>query len=361
MSIKIKINWDDLNVISEGVRIYKNASAFTSSSLPAVCATVAYGVDEFEDLDVVENQTYFYMLSCFLGEQEVFTECYEVLAELDPVVEFSTPKIESITTSQEILSYSNTNVSYLIWAIFNQDGSELYVPQDFYSTDQNIKILVFSCNNFQLNSPLSHILHTTPIIGRYIRSVYFFKNGDYAVLSVTKAGSIHKIIVVKLSKKFSLIDMQIVSETSASASQYCPSENGDYLFEITATKITRHMVSGSLLSSFTLNNHVDYSASSLTGYSIELRSLKLDINGGAAIIVAGGIAQAKVIVSFKLTTPFDLSTISQRTTINRGTTSEVTGQNSTNRFFYGEFLLLSYATTTINNLYKLAITFTNWV
>ena len=78
MSVKIKITWDDLNVISEGVRIYKNASAFTSSSLPAVYATVAYGVAEFEDLDVVEKQTYFYMLSSFLDEQEVFTDCYEV-------------------------------------------------------------------------------------------------------------------------------------------------------------------------------------------------------------------------------------------------------------------------------------------
>lgn len=82
MSVKIKINWDDLNVISEGVRIYKSASEFTSSSLPAVYTTVAYGVDEFEDLNVVENQTYFYMLSCFLGEQEVFTECFEVNASI---------------------------------------------------------------------------------------------------------------------------------------------------------------------------------------------------------------------------------------------------------------------------------------
>lgn len=81
MSVKIKITWDDLNVISEGVRIYKNASAFTSNSLPAVYATVAYGVAEFEDLDVVEKQTYFYMLSSFLDEQEVFTDCSEVNTE----------------------------------------------------------------------------------------------------------------------------------------------------------------------------------------------------------------------------------------------------------------------------------------
>ena len=93
MSVKIKITWDDLNVISEGVRIYKNASAFTSNSLPAVYATVAYGVAEFEDLDVVEKQTYFYMLSSFLDEQEVFTDCSEVNTESAP----PDPQLSTVT------------------------------------------------------------------------------------------------------------------------------------------------------------------------------------------------------------------------------------------------------------------------
>lgn len=83
MSIKIKVSWDDHNVVSEGVRIYRSNTAFTSSNLPAVLATVPT-LDEYEDLDVIEGQTYFYMLAAYLGEQEVFTECFEFKTDLIP-------------------------------------------------------------------------------------------------------------------------------------------------------------------------------------------------------------------------------------------------------------------------------------
>jgi len=83
MSIKIKVSWDDHNVVSEGVRIYRSNTTFTPSNLPAVLATVPT-LDEYEDLDVIEGQTYFYMLAAYLGEQEVFTECFEVKTDLTP-------------------------------------------------------------------------------------------------------------------------------------------------------------------------------------------------------------------------------------------------------------------------------------
>lgn len=81
MSVKIKINWNNENVVSESVRIYRADSKFTSNNLPPLLAEIVGDVYEYEDLTTVENQTYFYMLSCFLDEQEVFTECFEVLAE----------------------------------------------------------------------------------------------------------------------------------------------------------------------------------------------------------------------------------------------------------------------------------------
>src|SRR5690606_27498632 len=106
MSVKIKIKWVDSNVISEGARIYKSASAFTSSSLPTMYETIAYGIDEFECLDVIENQTYFYMLSCFLDEQEAFTECYEIKARAGE----SLPKIVQLGAESVIFTATNLNV-----------------------------------------------------------------------------------------------------------------------------------------------------------------------------------------------------------------------------------------------------------
>lgn len=84
MSLKIKITWDDNNVISEGARIYKSNVAFTSTTLPPVYDEVGYGIEIYEDFNVIEDQTYFYMLSCFLGEQEKFTQCFEVKAKSLP-------------------------------------------------------------------------------------------------------------------------------------------------------------------------------------------------------------------------------------------------------------------------------------
>lgn len=81
MSIKIKTSWTDNNAIIEGVRIYKSAMSFDVNSKPTVYAEILDGSEFYEDLDAIEGQTYFYMLSCFLGEQEAFTECFEINAE----------------------------------------------------------------------------------------------------------------------------------------------------------------------------------------------------------------------------------------------------------------------------------------
>lgn len=78
MPVKTKINWDNENAVSESVRIYRADSAFASTNLPPQLAEIIGDVYEYEDLGVIEGQTYFYMLSSFLGEQEVFTECFEV-------------------------------------------------------------------------------------------------------------------------------------------------------------------------------------------------------------------------------------------------------------------------------------------
>lgn len=79
MSIKIKINWDNENVVSESVRIYRADYAFTSTTLPPLLTEIISDVYEYEDTTVIEGNTYFYMLSATLGEQEAFTECFEVL------------------------------------------------------------------------------------------------------------------------------------------------------------------------------------------------------------------------------------------------------------------------------------------
>lgn len=82
MSVKIKINWNNENVVSESVRIYRADSAFTTTLLPPLLSEIFGDVYEYEDLSVIEDQTYFYMLSAKLDEQEVFTDCFEVSSNI---------------------------------------------------------------------------------------------------------------------------------------------------------------------------------------------------------------------------------------------------------------------------------------
>lgn len=81
MPVKIKINWDNENAVSESVRIYRSDSVFTPASLPSLLTEIFGDVYEYEDLTVNEGQSYFYMLSSKLGDIEKFTECFEVVAK----------------------------------------------------------------------------------------------------------------------------------------------------------------------------------------------------------------------------------------------------------------------------------------
>lgn len=88
MSVKIKINWDNENVVSESVRIYRADTLITTPAQEMLIATIFGNVYEYEDLTTAEGQTYYYMLSAKLGEQEVFTECYEVSTLLSMPITF---------------------------------------------------------------------------------------------------------------------------------------------------------------------------------------------------------------------------------------------------------------------------------
>lgn len=141
MSIKLKITWSDDNVVTEGIRIYKSSSTFTKTSLPEVYATISDGSNFFEDFNVVDGQTYFYMLSCFLGEQEVFTECHETMAisELPLTIKAALSSSSSSSTGRILgISVPSYNVGDVILLAFetnvlNAGGAE--IPSGFTLID----------------------------------------------------------------------------------------------------------------------------------------------------------------------------------------------------------------------------------
>ena len=115
MSVKIKINWDNENVVSESVRIYRSDSAFTSTNLPPLLAEIIGGVYQYEDLTTVKGLTYYYMLSAKLSEREVFTECFKVKTYEEPIGWWIMNFVGYGATSNSYASYDPANIPQPSW------------------------------------------------------------------------------------------------------------------------------------------------------------------------------------------------------------------------------------------------------
>lgn len=118
MSVKIKINWDNENVVSESVRIYRSDSLITTPTQAMLIATILDDVYEYEDFDVIEDQTYFYMLSAKLGEQEAHTECFEIVTKNNSDLEVFLKPIQTVVAQHSLTTQIFEKCS------FNLDGSK---------------------------------------------------------------------------------------------------------------------------------------------------------------------------------------------------------------------------------------------
>lgn len=184
-SVKIRTSWIDENVVTEGVRIYKSDHEFNVNSRPAPLVEIRDGAEFYEDLDVVEGQTYFYMLSCFLGEQEVFTECFEVVAKA--AAKYVTLSLNggmwnagltsvgtSITVAEKVTEPNSVNI-----LIVNAPGVVLNVPGWIYFT---------SLNNKQYYYRIGSVLNRTTIItsdlARYLGYALFNLKANTPIVDV---------------------------------------------------------------------------------------------------------------------------------------------------------------------------------
>lgn len=150
-SIKIKTNWETDNIISDGVRIYKKTELFNSDNLPQPLVEITDGSEFYEDLDVIEGQTYYYMLSCFLGEQEVFTECIEVKTAISLYPDVS--NVISLVVARSTTVPSSVLVDDFSNASFNTTDKPSQVAKSEF---KNGRAYEFNSNNMVITmaSPL---------------------------------------------------------------------------------------------------------------------------------------------------------------------------------------------------------------
>lgn len=184
-SVKIRASWTDENVVTEGVRIYKSDQEFDVNTRPLPLVELTNNEEFYEDFDVEENETVYYMLSCFLGEQEVFTECYEIVAQA--AAKYALLSLNggmwnagltsvgtSITVAEKVTEPNSVNI-----LIVNAPGVVLNVPGWTYFT---------SLNNKQYYYRIGSVLNRTTIItsdlARYLGYALFNLKANTPIVDV---------------------------------------------------------------------------------------------------------------------------------------------------------------------------------
>lgn len=301
MSIKLKIGWTDNNAIIEGVRVYKSLAPFDIDSKPGALAEILDGSNFYEDLDVIEGHTYFYMLSCFLGEREVFTECYEVLASTVVFVEFK--KVIDCTSIEAI----QTSSGIYIGASFpNKDGTVVYVAT---STGEFRKYILPNPHDYKGLVTSNYTVISPFGTSASFSSVSFFNNGKKAIVRKRIASSNYMYAIYDLAEAYNIEDCTLIASlSSASFYRFWFSEDGSRLFSLDDKIVTEF----------------SFSISSLTLSVSEKESKTINIpnHNYCQIIIFGSDGKTGIfsdylsssyarIVSFKLDVAYDVSTCTQ--------------------------------------------------
>ncbi|EEY94017.1 hypothetical protein HMPREF0026_01293 [Acinetobacter junii SH205] len=353
MPVKIKINWDNENAVSESVRIYRSDSVFTPASLPSLLTEIFGDVYEYEDLNVIEDQTYFYMLSAKLGEQEVFTDCFEVLATPEVVIVFSIPKITAYGSEVVELSKPYTGALYTV-SFFNTDGTKLFVSgQSTSSPNGKIMFSMFNCLNFNVLSYATEIIEL-PVNGTGILNACFFDYGRKILIDVIKSPGYARCIF-SLPEKFDVRNAVLLNEMPYTTfNTHTVSEDGSYIFTANfKSEINRYSVIGDISSTYSLGNKVDYSnmAAYING---TIYSFGISSDGLTALIISGITTR---IYSMQLFNAFNFSAIKSSHYLDVPDYRV----NACNRMLYDSFLLLNKNYTGQDQqVKKLKITTTNW-
>lgn len=328
MSIKLKIGWEDDNVIIEGVRIYKSDNEFNTNTLPLQTVEITDGSLFYEDFDVIENETYFYMLSYFLGEREAFTECFEVFAGGNEIkVDFSAAIVEKLFT----LPSSNLRARGFCKL---ESGNYLAL---IYDTSSKL---------IELNAS-----------GEIIKT-YDLGSGDSYTCQFTNEGlSLH---IFKTSAPYYRLFSLSVAYDINSATQITSSNSiffaNQALYSYISFATPRLVYAAGVLSGnhkmrkITLSN--DYDLSSIVsnmdlGVFANLRALYFSPSGSTAIAIQSNWGDSKnTVQTFELITPFDLATATAKkiATVDKDgdmiflSGGIITNIFSRNTFYFGDYL-----------------------
>lgn len=307
--LKIKITWDNVNVINTTVRVYKKSTAFTHTSLPGVLVELPSNIHEYDDADVIEGDTWFYMVSCYDGSSERFSACYE--QKIIDVYSTKYLKITGFSATQYAVT-SNSTINYQAMS-FNFNGSKMYT-QDVATSSIRIYNLSTAF------TPTSATFVKSVAIGSFaypIHCLAFFKKGMRVALTLQTSTSTYRLVICDLLSPFEIDGLTIVAtlDLSSYIGRIYPSDDGRFAFVVNAANVTRYNLD--------VTGSVAVLSNASTSYKIAntfVNGFAISTNGRSAIVIQSYNGYGAYVDSIKLNTPFDFGGTTEKVTVTNANT-----------------------------------------
>ena len=118
---RVILTWDDNNNIETGHKIYRSNTSMNLNSLPDPIVTLGVNSNEYIDLDVIEGNFYYYIVSAYTPTGEEFSE--EIMSEAS---------IDNGAGPQELIAGDMTN------GFFGEILSSEFITGDQLATSLNL-------------------------------------------------------------------------------------------------------------------------------------------------------------------------------------------------------------------------------
>lgn len=116
----VVLQWEDLNIIEDGFRIYRSDEPFTKATLPPVLNTAPRHSKRFLDMTAIEGNTYYYMVGAFTPKGEKFSNITSIIAKSGEIF-FRTNNEVGMISKDGVIEWEETISSSALAVSMNKE------------------------------------------------------------------------------------------------------------------------------------------------------------------------------------------------------------------------------------------------
>lgn len=202
----IRLDWIDLSETEDGFRVYRSSEPFDTDNLPPVKETLLPNTETYTDEDVQFGDAYYYMVSVFNDEEEVFSP------------------LKKVVVREDILFVSVTGSTHMV----TSTGE----PFNTTPTDELFPNIMSSAANFEMDTGGNYYIMDNVGISKYDAS--FTKQWTIGVSSRNTLTSFYVNILNELvvATRYNLTDRVGVTLDAGSGTVFKFNSDGDLIVRI---------------------------------------------------------------------------------------------------------------------------------